>query len=151
MNSSRPAPFEPEKFENEHRKKLQDMIEKKARGEKIAVLTPRRLKPTESDNLLTTLHYHDEILSEQEFAPKKGKIESGEENRMAREIEGMLGDFDPGKYADGRRRKIMDLLAAKVKEGSLVETPALEEEEGEGPADLVAALEESMRSVREHR
>jgi DNA end-binding protein Ku len=49
------APFEPQKFENEHQKKLQDMIEKKARGEQIAVLTPRRLKPTESDNLLEVL------------------------------------------------------------------------------------------------
>ena len=49
------APFEPQKFENEHQKKLQDMIEKKARGEKIAVLVPRRLKPTESDKLLQAL------------------------------------------------------------------------------------------------
>jgi DNA end-binding protein Ku len=31
------------------------MIEKKARGEKIAVLTPRRLQPTESDQLLEAL------------------------------------------------------------------------------------------------
>ena len=49
------APFEPQKFENEHQKKLQDMIEKKARGEKIAVLVPKRLKPTESDQLLQVL------------------------------------------------------------------------------------------------
>jgi len=49
------APFEPRKFENEHQKKLQDMIERKARGEKIAVLAPRRLKPTESDELLHVL------------------------------------------------------------------------------------------------
>ena len=49
------APFEPGKFENEHQKKLQDMIEKKARGEKIAVLVPKRLKPTESDELLQVL------------------------------------------------------------------------------------------------
>ena len=49
------AAFEPGKFENEHEKKLQDMIEKKARGEKIAVLVPRRLKPTESDQLLQVL------------------------------------------------------------------------------------------------
>jgi DNA end-binding protein Ku len=49
------APFEPRKFDNEHQKKLQEMIEKKARGEKIAVLVPRRLKPTESDQLLQAL------------------------------------------------------------------------------------------------
>ncbi len=49
------APFEPQKFENEHQKKLQDMIEIKARGENIAVLAPRRLQPTESDQLLEVL------------------------------------------------------------------------------------------------
>ena len=49
------APFEPQKFENEHQKKLQDMIEKKARGEKVAILAPRRLKPTKSDQLLQAL------------------------------------------------------------------------------------------------
>lgn len=49
------APFEPLKFEDEHQKKLQEMIEKKARGENIAVLSPRRLKPTEPDELLRVL------------------------------------------------------------------------------------------------
>ena len=49
------APFEPRKFENEHQKKLQDMIERKARGEQIAVLAPRRLEPTASDQLLQAL------------------------------------------------------------------------------------------------
>jgi DNA end-binding protein Ku len=49
------APFEPQKFENEHQKKLQDMIEKKSRGEKIVVLPPKYLNPTESDQLLQAL------------------------------------------------------------------------------------------------
>ncbi len=49
------SPFKPQEFENEHQKKLQDMIDKKARGEKIVVLRPKRLKPTRSDQLLRTL------------------------------------------------------------------------------------------------
>jgi DNA end-binding protein Ku len=49
------APFEPGKFENEHQRKLQEMIAKKARGEKIAIVAPRRLQPTESDQLLQVL------------------------------------------------------------------------------------------------
>ena len=49
------APFQPRKFENEHQKKLQQLIDKKARGEKIAILRPRRLKPTASDKLLQAL------------------------------------------------------------------------------------------------
>jgi len=49
------APFQPQKFEDEHRKKLQDLISRKARGEKIAILRPRRLKPTAPDKLLQAL------------------------------------------------------------------------------------------------
>jgi DNA end-binding protein Ku len=49
------VPFQPEKFENEHQKRLQELIEKKARGEKIAVLRPRILKPTASGKLLEAL------------------------------------------------------------------------------------------------
>jgi len=49
------APFLPQKFENEHQKKLHNLIDKKARGEKIALLRPIRLKPTASDKLLQAL------------------------------------------------------------------------------------------------
>ncbi len=49
------APFRPQKFEKEHQKKLQDLIDKKARGEKISILRPRRLKATEPDKLLQVL------------------------------------------------------------------------------------------------
>ncbi len=49
------APFQPEKFENEHQRKLQNLLDKKARGEKIVILRPRRLKPTAPDKLLQAL------------------------------------------------------------------------------------------------
>ncbi|HWR57288.1 MAG TPA: Ku protein [Thermodesulfovibrionales bacterium] len=49
------VPFQPGKFEDEHQKRLQALIDKKARGEKIAVLRPRRLKATEPDKLLQVL------------------------------------------------------------------------------------------------
>jgi DNA end-binding protein Ku len=49
------AAFQPQKYENEHQRKLQDLIDKKARGEKIAILRPRRVKPTASDKLLEVL------------------------------------------------------------------------------------------------
>lgn len=97
---------------------------------------------------LSTLHYNDEILPDEDLSPKKGKIEAEEENRMKKSIEQMTKDFDPGKYADGRRKKIMALLETKAREHAPVEAPAVAEEEGGGPADLVAALEESMRQVK---
>jgi len=99
---------------------------------------------------LVTLHYNDEILPDDDITPKQGKIEPEDESRMKKSIEQMIEDFNPGKYADERREKLMALLAAKAKEKALVEAPA-GEEEGEGPPDLVAALEESMRKVKEGR
>jgi DNA end-binding protein Ku len=81
----------------------------------------------------------------------KGTVDAQEEGRIKRSIEQMLKDFNPGKYADDRRKKLVELLAAKVKEKTPVEAPAAVEEVGEGPADLVAALEESMRKVKENR
>jgi len=100
---------------------------------------------------LVTLHYSDEILPDEDISPKKEKIEVEEENRIKKSIQKMIEDFDPGKYADERRKKLMDILATKAKGKALVEAPAIEAEEGEGPADLVAALEESMRKVKESR
>ncbi len=47
--------FEAQKFENEHQKKLQNLIDKKARGEKIVLLRPRRLQATAPDKLLQAL------------------------------------------------------------------------------------------------
>jgi len=49
------APFEPHKFVNEHQQRLQKLIDKKARGEKVVLLRPRALKPTPPDGLLQAL------------------------------------------------------------------------------------------------
>jgi DNA end-binding protein Ku len=100
---------------------------------------------------LTTLHYSEEILPEGDLSPKRGRVAAEEQSRIKKSIEQRIEDFDPGKYADQRRKRIMDLLAEKVKEKAPVEAPVTEEEEGGGPPDLVAALEESMRKVKENR
>jgi len=49
------APFEPQKFVNEHQQKLQQLIDKKASGEKITLLKPKELKATAPDQLLRAL------------------------------------------------------------------------------------------------
>jgi DNA end-binding protein Ku len=49
------VPFQPQKYVNEHQQKLQDLIDKKARGEKVVLLRPRRRKATAPDNLLQVL------------------------------------------------------------------------------------------------
>ena len=101
---------------------------------------------------LLLLHYNEEILPYDDIAPaaaKKGsKTDSREKVRVAGIIKGMVRGFRPAKYADERRNKILALLKAKARRKAAVESPPIEEEEAEGPTDLVAALEESMRKVK---
>ncbi len=109
------------------------------------------VKSTEGALALITLHYREDILPDEDIAPKEEKIDPEEKSRIKQSIEKMMAEFNPENYADQRREKIMALLKKKGKEKAQVEAPEVEEEEGEGPADLIAALEESMRKVKESR
>jgi DNA end-binding protein Ku len=109
------------------------------------------VKSIEGALTLITLHYSDEVLSPEGIMPKEGKFEAKEKTRMKNSIKNMMADFDPGKYANERRERVMALLKLKIKENIVVESPALEEEEGEGPPDLVAALEDIMRDMKKNR
>ena len=109
------------------------------------------VKSTESALALITLHYSEEILSDADIEPQEGKIDAEEKSRIKKGIKTRLADFTPEQYADERRKKLVDLLKQKVKEQAPVEAPVAEEEEGAGPPDLIAALEESMRRVKKNR
>jgi DNA end-binding protein Ku len=109
------------------------------------------VKSTDGALCLITLHYSEEILSDEQIIPEEGKIESAEKRRMKKIIKEMISDFNPDKYADERRKKIVKLLEKKVKAKAAVEAPEVKEVEGEGPLDLVAVLQESMRKVKKDR
>jgi DNA end-binding protein Ku len=100
---------------------------------------------------LVTLHYSADVLSDEELAPKEWESTGAAKGRIMASIEEMLTDFHPGKYADARREKVLDLLKRKTAEQAPVEAPEAEEEEGAGPPDLMAALEEAMRDVAKNR
>jgi DNA end-binding protein Ku len=97
---------------------------------------------------LITLHYPDEILADQAVAPPAGVVDPADKDRLKKTIANLVADFNPKKYADQRREKILALLTEKAKAQALVQAPETEPGEGEGPADLIAALEESMRQVK---
>jgi DNA end-binding protein Ku len=109
------------------------------------------VRSTEGALSLVTLHYSEEVLPDKEIVPGEGTIDAGEKNRIKKSIGKMTADFNSGKYADDRRRKIMNILKKKARGKALVEAPEVEEEEGKGPPDLIAALEESMRKVKKNR
>ncbi len=107
------------------------------------------IKSEEGALALVTLHYSEEILPAGDIAPKDGKIDASEKIRMKKSIRNMLGEFKPEKYADERREKVLELL--KGKKGVIVEAPEAAEAEGEGPPDLVAALENIMAEMKKNR
>ncbi|HEY5999795.1 MAG TPA: Ku protein [bacterium] len=104
---------------------------------------------------LITLHYGGDIVPAAEFAPKQETVESAARRLVEREVRKLIGDFTPAKYADLRRKRIVDLLRKKAEKAPPVEGPAVEgrEERGEGPAppDLVAALREAMHAMKKEK
>ena len=109
------------------------------------------IKSSREALVLITLHYHDEILPADDITPKEAKVDPEAAGRIRKIIAQMMGDFSPEQYADERREKILALLQQQAKAKAPVEAPEVEEQAGEGPADLVAALEESMRKVKKER
>jgi DNA end-binding protein Ku len=109
------------------------------------------LKSTQGALSLITLRYSEEILSDEGIVLGEGPIDAEEKTRLKKIIKGMTADFNPDKYADERREKLVNLLKKKARYQAPVEAPALGEEEEEGPIDLIAALEESMRKVKRDR
>jgi DNA end-binding protein Ku len=109
------------------------------------------VKSTKGALSLITLHYSDEILPHGDIAPEEGPVEPEEKGRMKKIITGMITGFNPDKFADERREKILGLLKKKAKHMVPVEAPEVGEEEGEGPVDLIAVLEKSMRKVKKNR
>jgi len=109
------------------------------------------VKSSEGALILITLHYSDEILPDEDISPKEEEIAADEQSRIKQSMKKMLADFNPGQYADARREKIVALLKQKAREKAQVQASEVEKEAGEGPADLIAALEESMRNVKKDR
>ncbi|HAR95602.1 MAG TPA: Ku protein [Deltaproteobacteria bacterium] len=100
---------------------------------------------------LITLHYSEDILPYEGILHDEGRTDPEEENRLRKIIEEMAVPFNPERYSNERRRRITKLIDEKIKRNAAVEAPAATAEEGEGPVDLVAALEESMRKIKEDR
>ena len=109
------------------------------------------IKSTAGVLSLITLHYSEEILPDEDIFPEKEGTRTEEKDHIKKIIKKMMADFSPEKYADDRRKKVMDLLKRKAKEKGPVEAPEVEAEKGEGPADLIAALQKSMRKVKKKR
>jgi DNA end-binding protein Ku len=107
----------------------------------------------ERDGLLsiTTMLFADEIRdpasipavpSGRAGAPRRGEI-----SQALKVIDAMARDFDPARYEDCNRSRLMKIIQSKRRSGE-VEIPDIEPEPGPVP-DLMAALKESLARIKQ--
>jgi DNA end-binding protein Ku len=108
------------------------------------------LRPTGEALTLTTMLFGDEVLSPDRIDELEaiGEAEaSARELKMAQQlIDSLSAEFEPAKFKDEYRERVLDLIERKAAGEEIAVQPEAEEQE---PApDLMAALEASLAAVR---
>jgi DNA end-binding protein Ku len=108
------------------------------------------IRPLGDALVLETLLYGDEVVDQDALElPAEGEVEvSDRELKIARQlIESLTDDFDPDKYRDEYRERVLELIERKAEGQEVVLQEAAAEETAE-VVDLMAALEASLDAVR---
>jgi DNA end-binding protein Ku len=108
------------------------------------------LRPSGDAMALSTMLFGDEVLSPDRLDELEGLDEAEATKReltMAQQlIESLSADFDPSKFKDDYRERVLDLIERKAAGEEIAVQP---EAEDETPApDLMAALEASLAEIR---
>ena len=108
------------------------------------------LRPFDGALAMSTVLFHDEIVpvTEIEGLPVSKKGVSPKEIKMAGQIiDSLSTEWDPKRYADTYRERVLDFIEKKAKGEEVV----VEEAEPEEPkvVDLMAALEASLAAAKE--
>lgn len=112
------------------------------------------VRPDGDHLALSTMIYADEVndpAEVPELEPVSGVDVSDRELAMATQlVDSLVATFEPAKYHDTYREKVMDLVERKAAgESGLVEAPAAVSQEK--VVDLMAALEASVAAAKESR
>jgi DNA end-binding protein Ku len=99
--------------------------------------------------VIETLYYSDEVVDPDELDGVPHDVDvSDRELKIARQlIESLATDFEPDRYRDEYRERVLDLIEKKAEGQEIVLQPQTEE-----PAqvvDLMAALEASLAAVKD--
>ena len=107
------------------------------------------IRPVEGALMMSTMIFGDEVVPADridELPATNGKASPREVEMARRLIESLTVDFDPGRYHDEYRERVLELIERKAA-GEEISIPPPEEEEG-APPDLMAALEASLAEAR---
>ena len=108
------------------------------------------LRPTGEVLTVTTMLWGDEVLSPSRIDELESSNEaeaSDRELKMAEQlIASLSAEFEPGKFRDEYRERVLDLIERKAAGEEIAVQP--EVEEPAAAPDLMAALEASLAAVR---
>jgi DNA end-binding protein Ku len=108
------------------------------------------IRPRGGALAMETMLFADEVITPDSFEELSGDGEvqtSERELNMARQlIDSLASDFDPGKYRDEYRERVLELIERKAQgETIVIEEPAAEPQQ---VPDLMAALEASIAQAK---
>ena len=109
------------------------------------------LRPLGDAIAVSTMVYHDEVVPTARLDGLPGEdVEVDErELRMAEQlIDAMTSAWEPEKYEDTYRQKVLDLIEQKAAGQEIVSVPDAEKESGD-VVDLMAALEQSLQAAKD--
>ena len=109
------------------------------------------LRPTESALVLTTLLFADEVVDPSGVEELSGIGDAEASKReldIAEQLIGSLAsDFEPGRYTDEYRVRVLDLVERKA-QGEQIEVVAAPEQAASPMPDLMSALKASLDAAR---
>jgi len=109
------------------------------------------IRPADDLLMMETMIFHDEVVppDELEDLPDARKLKvSDRELKMAQQlIDSLSSEFDPTRYRDEYRDKVLDLIERKAQGEEIAVQP--EAPKAEKVPDLMAALEASLAAVRD--
>jgi DNA end-binding protein Ku len=109
------------------------------------------IRPTGDILTMETMNFADEVVPHDKFdeAPDADVDTNKREVDMARQlIESLAAEFDPSKYKDTYRERVIELIERKAEGKEIAVQPV---EEPQPVPDLMAALEASVNAARQNR
>src|SRR3954464_12065612 len=109
------------------------------------------IRPTEGVLAMSTMNFADEVVSPDKFdgAPGDDVDATKREIDMAKQlIDSLSSEWEPGKYKDTYRERVLELIEQKAEGKEIAVQPA---EEPQPVPDLMAALEASVKAAQQNK
>lgn len=127
--------------------------QKRAAVAKMVFRSRERLvvvRPLSRALVMTMLNYGDEVLlpEDVEGVPEKAKADKREVAMAEQLIDTLAADWDPARYEDEHRARVLDLIETKRAGGILLPPPVAARKP---TADLAAALQASLDAAKKRK